>query len=75
MVSISQELFEKLQIDLDDVPLEYLADYTAIAYFLTMEEPPPDSASNLDKVRIYLGFAEKVSQKIRRPKASNYPLN
>nr|ADN17997.1 TPR repeat-containing protein [Gloeothece verrucosa PCC 7822] len=53
-LNTSKELFQRLNINLDEVPLEYLADYTAITYFLTIEESSPSYVSNLEKVRKYL---------------------
>ena len=50
----SQELFEELNINLDIVPLEELADYTAVFYFLTIEDEPPQNSTNLEKVNRYL---------------------
>jgi hypothetical protein len=48
-----QLLWANLKIDCDEVPIEKLADYVAVEYYLTIDEPPPD-ASNLDKIRCYL---------------------
>jgi tetratricopeptide (TPR) repeat protein len=47
-------LFAKLGIDLDEVPIEQIAEYTAVQYYLTVEDDPPPDATNLDKVRRYL---------------------
>lgn len=47
-------LFAKLEIDLDEVPIEQIAEYTAVEYYLTVEDDPPPDATNLDKVRRYL---------------------
>lgn len=48
-----QLLFAKLGIDLDEVPLEQLSDYTAVEYFLTVEDEPPPDSTNLEKVKRY----------------------
>jgi len=47
-------LFAKLGIDLDEVPIEQIPEYTAVQYYLTVEDDPPPDATNLDKVRRYL---------------------
>ena len=47
-------LFAKLGIDIDEVPIEQIAEYTAVQYYLTVEDDPPPDATNLDKVRRYL---------------------
>ena len=49
-----QLLFAKLEIDLDEVPIEELGDYTAVKYYLIIEDEPPPDTTNLDKVRRYL---------------------
>ncbi|BAY95236.1 MULTISPECIES: hypothetical protein [unclassified Tolypothrix] len=49
-----QLLFAKLEINLDEIPIEQLADYTAVEYYLTVEDEPPPNATNLEKVRHYL---------------------
>jgi len=49
-----QLLFAKLGINLDEVPIEKLSDYTAVEYYLTVEDEPPQDATNLEKVRGYL---------------------
>jgi hypothetical protein len=49
-----QLLFTKLGINLDEVPIEQLSDYTAVEYYLTVEDEPPHNATNLEKVRGYL---------------------
>jgi len=52
-----QLLFTKLGINLDEVPIEQLSDYTAVEYYLTVEDEPPPDATNLEKVR---GLLEAV---------------
>ncbi|VEP15844.1 Tetratricopeptide repeat protein (fragment) [Hyella patelloides LEGE 07179] len=49
-----QLLFEELEINLDEVPFEQLSIYTAVEYFLTIEDEPPSNATNLKKVNRYL---------------------
>jgi tetratricopeptide (TPR) repeat protein len=49
-----QLLFAKLEIDLDEVPIEKLAAYTAVKYYLTVEDEPPDDVTNLEQVKRYL---------------------
>ena len=49
-----QLLFEELEINLDKVPFEHLSNYTAIEYFLTIEDEPLSDATNLEKVSRYL---------------------
>ena len=49
-----QLLFAKLEIDLDEVPIEQLAEYTAVEYYLAIEDDPPNDATNLDNVQRYL---------------------
>jgi tetratricopeptide (TPR) repeat protein len=49
-----QLLFTKLGINLDEVPIEQLSDYTAVEYYLTVEDEPSHDATNLEKVRGYL---------------------
>ncbi|MGD2184398.1 tetratricopeptide repeat protein [Lusitaniella coriacea] len=53
-LSLSGELFGQLDLDLDSVPLENLADYSAVYYFLMLEDEPPTDAGNLEKVHRYL---------------------
>jgi tetratricopeptide (TPR) repeat protein len=52
--TLGQLLFEKLDINYDKVSLEQLPHYTAIEYFLTIEDEPDSNARNLDKVNRYL---------------------
>ena len=56
----SQQLFASLKIDIDAVPLEELAAYSAVVYFLTLEDLPPDSASNLEKAHRHLRAFEHL---------------
>jgi tetratricopeptide (TPR) repeat protein len=49
-----QLLFSKLKIDLDEVPIDQLAHYTAVEYYLMVEDEPPPDATNLEKVRCHL---------------------
>lgn len=50
----SQKLYQSLEIDWDTVSLNQLDKYTAIEYFLTLEDEPPENASNLQKINRYL---------------------
>ncbi|OQW92677.1 MAG: hypothetical protein BWK78_00955 [Thiotrichaceae bacterium IS1] len=50
----SQKLFEKLAINWDEVPIEQLADYTAIEYYLTVEDELSINAPDTEKMRCYL---------------------
>lgn len=50
----AQSVFASLKIDLDEVPIEELADYTAVEYYLMIEDEPPPDTTNLEKVRRYL---------------------
>ncbi|MFN6525575.1 hypothetical protein [Nostoc sp. ChiSLP03a] len=52
--TIGQLLFTQLKINLDEVTTDQLADYTAVEYYLTVEDEPPPDAVNLEKVRRYL---------------------
>jgi tetratricopeptide (TPR) repeat protein len=47
-------LFEKLGIDIDKVPIERISEYTAIQYYLTVEDNPSNSATNLEQIKRYL---------------------
>lgn len=49
-----QLLFEQLAINLDEVPFKKLVHYTAIKYFLTVEDDPPSDTTNLAKINRYL---------------------
>ena len=49
-----QLLFAKLGIDLDKIPINKLSNYTAVEYFLTVEDEPPPNANNLEKLKRYL---------------------
>ena len=49
-----QLLFERLEINWDEVTFEQLSNYTAVEYFLTVEDEPPYDATNLEKVNKYL---------------------
>jgi tetratricopeptide (TPR) repeat protein len=61
-IELSQALFLELEIIFDEIPLEKLAEYTAVEYFLTIEDTSPETASNLEKVRRYLeAFSHLVS--------------
>ncbi|NEO25057.1 tetratricopeptide repeat protein, partial [Moorena sp. SIO4A5] len=53
-------LFEKLAINLDEVPFEQVPDYTAVEYFLTCEDEPSSDADNLDKIKRYLEASEHL---------------
>lgn len=50
----NQKLFAKLEINVDEIPIEQLAEYTAVEYFLTTEDEPSPEADNLQKVNRYL---------------------
>src|SRR5919202_5873487 len=52
--TLGQLLFAKLRLDLDEVPIDQLSNYTAVEYYLTVEEEPPHDAPNFEKVRRYL---------------------
>ncbi|WP_353931536.1 tetratricopeptide repeat protein [Okeanomitos corallinicola TIOX110] len=54
VLSKSQELYQSLEIDWENVSLNQLDKYTAIEYFLTLEDKPPESANNLQKINRYL---------------------
>jgi tetratricopeptide (TPR) repeat protein len=47
-------LFTQLDINLDEVPFEQLSNYTAVEYFLTVEDEPSSDTTNLEKVKRYL---------------------
>jgi tetratricopeptide (TPR) repeat protein len=49
-----QLLFAQMEIDLDEVPIEQLAEYTAVEYYLTVEDEPPSDAANIEKVHRYI---------------------
>lgn len=57
-----QLLFAKLGINLDEVPIEQLSDYTAVEYYLTVEDEPPSDAANIEKVRRYLEAFHHLSE-------------
>ena len=40
--------------NLDEVPIEKLVHYTAVEYFLTIQDEPSSDATNLEKVNRYL---------------------
>ncbi|MEM8723640.1 MAG: tetratricopeptide repeat protein [Cyanobacteria bacterium P01_G01_bin.39] len=76
-----QLLFEELAINLDEVPVEQLVNYTAVEYFLTVADEPDSDATNLDKVGKYLESFhhlcevkawEKAGQVITHKVSSNY---
>ncbi|GAX35331.1 tetratricopeptide repeat protein [Nodularia sp. NIES-3585] len=50
----SNQLFQALEIDFEVVSLNQLDNYTAIEYFLTLEDEPPENANNLQKINRYL---------------------
>lgn len=50
----SQLLFEQLAINLDKVSFEQLPNYTAVEYFLTVEDEPDSNVTNFEKVIRYL---------------------
>ncbi len=56
----TQLLFEELAINLNEVPFEQLVHYTAVEYFLTIEDEPPSDATNLEKVNRYLESFEHL---------------
>ena len=58
--TLGQLLFVKLGLNLDGVPLELLADYTAVEYYLTVEDESSPDATNLEKVRCYLESFEHL---------------
>lgn len=49
-----QLLYARLGIDSRKIPLEKRQNYTAVKYFLTVEDEPPSDATNLEKVKRYL---------------------
>jgi len=49
-----QSLLAQLEINLAQVSLEQLVHYTAIEYFLTIEDQPDSDATNLATVNQYL---------------------
>jgi hypothetical protein len=49
-----RSLFVQLNINLDKVSFEQLAHYTALKFFLTVEDEPHFEATNLEKVNRYL---------------------
>jgi tetratricopeptide (TPR) repeat protein len=53
-LTAGQKLYAALEIDTRLVPLDLLDAYNAIAYFLTVEDEPPEKAKNLEKVDRYL---------------------
>jgi hypothetical protein len=54
----NQELFAKLEINTDEISIEQLAEYTAVEYFLTVEDEPSPDADNLQKINRYLEALE-----------------
>jgi tetratricopeptide (TPR) repeat protein len=52
--NLNSYLFNKLSINLSEVPLEKLADYTAIKYYLTVEDEPPSNVDNLNRINRYI---------------------
>lgn len=50
----NKSLFEKLEINLEEISLEQLSNYTAVEYFLTIEDEPSSDVTNLEKVNRYL---------------------
>jgi tetratricopeptide (TPR) repeat protein len=53
-LTAGQKLYAALEIDTRYIPLDRLDAYNAIAYFLTVEDEPPENAKNLEKVDRYL---------------------
>ncbi|WP_271252573.1 tetratricopeptide repeat protein [Pseudanabaena sp. Chao 1811] len=53
-LTAGQKLYAALEIDTRLVPLDRLNAYNAIAYFLTVEDEPPEQAKNLERVDRYL---------------------
>ncbi|MGK7954800.1 MAG: tetratricopeptide repeat protein, partial [Crocosphaera sp.] len=73
----SQLLFQELAINLDEVTLEKLTDYTAVEYFLTIEDEPSPEASNLEKVKRYLQSSDhfyKIKDWSRAKELLIFPL-
>lgn len=66
-------LFEKLAINLDAVSFEELINYTAVEYFLTVEDEPSSDATKLDKVKRYLESFHHFC-KVEDWKRANYIL-
>ncbi|MTJ51537.1 tetratricopeptide repeat protein [Anabaena sp. UHCC 0253] len=50
----TKQLYQALEIDFEIVSLNQLDNYTAIEYFLTLEDEPPENANNLQKINRYL---------------------
>ncbi len=49
-----KDLYNHLNISLDKVSFEQLSNYTAVEYYLTIEDIPAPKATNLEKVNRYL---------------------
>ena len=49
-----KSLLKQLELKLDAVPFDQLSNYTAVEYYLTIEDEPPSEATNLEKVNRYL---------------------
>jgi tetratricopeptide (TPR) repeat protein len=49
-----QQLFEQLNVALDEIPLDQIGAYSAVYYYLIEEDEPPATATNLEKVSRYL---------------------
>jgi tetratricopeptide (TPR) repeat protein len=47
-------LFAKLGINMDEIPIEKIAAYTAVQYYLSVEDNPSDGATNLEQINRYL---------------------
>ncbi|MEM7556984.1 MAG: tetratricopeptide repeat protein, partial [Cyanobacteria bacterium P01_A01_bin.84] len=63
-------LFNKLNINLDEVPFEQLVHYTAVEYYLTIEDELPADATNLEKVNKFLESFNHLCQAEAWEKAS-----
>lgn len=68
--STRQLLFEELEINLDEVPIEHLSNYTAVEYFLIVEDELSSDATNLEKVNRYIESFHHLSEAEDWQKAS-----
>ncbi|MBW4631472.1 MAG: hypothetical protein KME30_06090 [Iphinoe sp. HA4291-MV1] len=55
-------VFTDLGINLDEVPIETFFYYQAVEYFFNVEDEPPPTVSNLDKVRRYMQSFEHLCE-------------
>ena len=52
-LELGSSLFRQLNLNFEEIPLEKIPHYTAVEYFLTVEDEPTADATNSEKVKRY----------------------